>query len=154
MHSLDIPLPCTIGRQPAPNDVRRTGRREFTALQYGGMSERSQDESQRLPHVYISPDETVREVGARPLPPKEPTKRRIRKPGSKSGPVERIVIDEAVLNHARELAGQDLGRLVLRRDGSVIVANTPQQATRIRKEPTFGTFEEPESLSQAEDNPR
>jgi hypothetical protein len=43
------------------------------------------------------------------------------------------------MSQARELAGHDLARLVLRSDGSVIVANSREQATQIRRDPSFGT---------------
>jgi hypothetical protein len=103
--------------------------------------------SQRLPRVYTSPDETVDEVGSRSLPP-EAAKRRRAPSVEKFGPITRIAIDEAVMSQARELAGHDLARLVLRSDGSVIVANSREQATQIRRDPSFGTGESPASDHQ------
>jgi hypothetical protein len=48
-----------------------------------------------------------------------------RRSSSNSGQVDRVLINEAVLRRAQKMAGQDLARLVLRRDGLVIVDNTP-----------------------------
>jgi hypothetical protein len=58
----------------------------------------------------------------------------------KFGPLTSVAIDEAVMSHARELAGHDLARIVLRADGSVIVANSPEQARRVRKDLAFGAW--------------
>jgi hypothetical protein len=102
------------------------------------------DLSRRLLHVYTSPDETVGEVGSRSLP-QAAAKRRRAQPVEKFGPLTSIAIDEAVMNHARDLAGQDLARIVLRADGSVIVANSTEQARRVRKDPSFGAWPTPDA---------
>jgi hypothetical protein len=94
---------------------------------------------QRLPEIYTSPDKTVDEVASRPLPPVEPARGQMRRSRSDFGPVISTTIDPGVLRHARRMVGQELGRLVFRQDGSVIVANSPAHARLIREKPHFDT---------------
>jgi hypothetical protein len=98
------------------------------------------DESRRLPNVYTSPDETVAEVGGRPFAPREIIQRRSGEASKKFGAVVRTVIEQALWEHALNVADGDYTRLVPRPDGSVIVANTREQAQRAKRDPTFGTI--------------
>lgn len=96
------------------------------------------DNSQRLPNVYTSPDETVAAVGAQPFPPHEVIRHRSDRPSQKFSAVVRTVIDRTLWQHALDMAEGDRTRLVPRPDGSVIVANTREQARQAMRDPTFG----------------
>jgi len=98
------------------------------------------DESRRLANVYNSPDDTVGEVGSRPLPPQEMIKRRPDPFRTKFSAVIRVVIDQALMDYALNEADGDPTRLVPRPDGSVIVANNREQARRALRDPTFGAI--------------
>jgi hypothetical protein len=98
------------------------------------------DESRFLANVYNSPDDTVGEVGSRPLPPQEMIKRRPGPSTTKFSAVSRIVIDQALMDYALDKADGDRTRLVPRPDGSVIVANNREQARRALRDPTFGAI--------------
>jgi hypothetical protein len=80
------------------------------------------DESRRLPNVYTSPDETVAKFGARPFPAREIIRRPSDETKKKFGEVIRTVIDQALWEHALDVAEGDHTRLVPRTDGLVIIA--------------------------------
>lgn len=115
------------------------------------MPEQPPDESRLLANLYNSPDETVSEVGSRPLPPREIIKRRPDPSSTKFSAVSRVVIDQALMDHALNEADGDPTRLVPRPDGSVIVANNREQARRALRDPTFGAANQPEQLNPPEE---
>jgi len=63
------------------------------------------------------------------------------------GQLSRVAIDQALMDHALEIAEGDASRLVLRSDGSVIIANNRKQATRARRDQRFGAGASPDSSS-------
>jgi hypothetical protein len=107
------------------------------------MTERLPDESQLLPNVYNSPDETVDEVGSRPLPAREVVRRQDGRATAKFGELTRIVIDKVLLDFAVAVAEGDRTLLVPRQDGSVIIANNRAQARRVIRDPAFGSYKPP-----------
>lgn len=109
------------------------------------------EQSRLLPNLYNSPDETVSEVGSRPLPPRETIRRRPGPAGAKFSAVTRVVIDQALMDYALNEADGDPTRLTLRPDGSVIVANSREQARRALRDPAFGTVNQPEQLNPPEE---
>jgi hypothetical protein len=94
----------------------------------------------RLPELYDSPDQTIQHVASHAVPEeRRESLHRTNHSRPRSGPVTEVTIDPEVLHRARELAQGDLGRLVLRTDGTVYVANSADRARLIRKNRTFGT---------------
>jgi hypothetical protein len=111
------------------------------------MHEQPHDDQPRLPQIYDSPDKTVSEVAARASPEPEAVRQRAVPAVEKFGKVAKVAIDEALMQHALRVAEGDASRLVLRRDGSVIIANSRKQAARARKDLTFGAVELPSTTS-------
>lgn len=110
------------------------------------------DESRLLSHVYNSPDDTVGEVGSRSLPPREVIRRRPGPASTRFSAVARVVIDQILMDYALVEADGDRSRLVLRSDGSVIVANNRDQARRALRDPTFGSVDPPDARPGYEQN--
>jgi hypothetical protein len=111
------------------------------------MHEQPYDDQLRLPAIYDSPDKTVDEVASRPSSELEAVRQRTAPSVEKFGKLATVAIDQALMQHALQVAEGDASRLVLRRDGSVIIANSREQASRIRKDVTFGAVERPGSAS-------
>jgi hypothetical protein len=99
------------------------------------------DDSLRLARIYEAPDDVVDKVGGRPLPAPEPAAPRRTRQVPRSGRVEEMRVDPAVLQLARILASGALNSLVIMQDGSVIIANSAEHAGFMRSSPDFSTFD-------------
>jgi hypothetical protein len=63
-----------------------------------------------------------------------------------------VVVDQALREHALEVAEGDQQRVVLRPDGSVIVANNLQQAKQVLRDDMFGAVAASDTVSRLEDD--
>lgn len=119
------------------------------------MTERtpSEDPNELLfPHLYDASDRVANDVGSQPVPPrKSAAGRRAERHSVKFSAVARVAIDRVLRDHALKVAEGDARRLVLRSEGSVIVANNHEQAKRALRDQTFGAVEASDTATRLDD---
>lgn len=118
------------------------------------MPERMPPEQPNEPRfldLYNTSDKLVSDFGSQPIPARETVGRRPDHSSRKFGALGRVVIDQTLHDYALRLADGDARRLVLRADGSVIVANNQKQARRALRDRTFGSVEASETASHLDD---
>jgi hypothetical protein len=105
----------------------------------------------RFTELYDASDKLVSDVGSQSIPGRETAGRRPVRPSRNFGVLARVAIDETLRDYALRLADGDARRLVLRADGSVIIANNHKQARRALKDRTFGSVEASDTTSRLDD---
>jgi hypothetical protein len=118
------------------------------------MTEQSPPEQPRKPRfteLYDTSDKVVNDVGSQSIPDRETDMRRPGHSSRKFGTLARVAIDQVLRDYALQLADGDLRRLVLRPDGSVIVANNHRQARRALRDRAFGAVEPSNTANRLDD---